>query len=786
MIEMLREYIDLGLPIIPICSHDHKNMSPRHIERCKCAGKTPLIKDWQHQAVTTEKDLTDWIKQFKSFNVGLPLGDASGYCGIDVDGEEGVKLLMDMSKGDLPLTWEFTTGAGSRLIYAIPAGIKTKKFKQTGSGAHQECALLCNGQQTVLPPSIHYSGRKYEWLEGHDPWSIDCAVAPDWLIELIRLDENASTSFKINLSAEQTRTTTLEDEFEATDMSFDAPPEAIASKNVRAQVGKTGHKIVVTEELLTSPIPEGTRDNTMTAIIGHYCANRDLRRLGKDFIMQICLKHNADYCQPPLEEQAIRDKVEYFFTAESMKDADYKEKKEKKVFEASKMAKAVLQYLENKGILLQFDQFSKAYYYTTTTKGPWNETRNYALVNKWIREVITSTHWGDPTYDKRSYVEETRVALEESFTAAYKNVSDFDIGAHSEELRDYIVVNNGMVDWKTRNLIPWDPAVKTTISFDIDYDPEATCPKWEKYMSQWLPDESVRCVMQEFLGYCLIPNTNYRKALFLYGKGKNGKSMLIEFLQEFFGKHSSALSYDGLFTRFGPSQLQGKIVNIFDDTTVSFAKETSIAKNLIAGGTISAEYKGKDIFQFTNVARLIYSSQETPKTADTTVAWYDRWFFVKFPNQFRPSNLAKITIQRDLEKEKAGIFNWMIEGLARLLRQDDFTKSDELVLTNTEYRSKNDSVTHFLSSMCIIEEDDHGDSINDLYKVYEIWSAAENLKPVSKKVFSARIYDMGFNKIKGYLNGKSGQTYFKGIFLNKEAEDYIENAFEISVALQAR
>ena len=60
--------------------------------------------------------------------------------------------------------------------------------------------------------------------------------------------------------------------------------------------GRTGHKIVVTDELLTQVIPEGSRDNTMTAIIGHYCANRDLRRLGKDFILDICLNHNDQYC----------------------------------------------------------------------------------------------------------------------------------------------------------------------------------------------------------------------------------------------------------------------------------------------------------------------------------------------------------------------------------------------------------------------------------------------------------------------------------------------------------
>lgn len=794
MIEAAKELIQLGLPIIPVCSHDHKGASAKHIERCKCPGKTPLIKGWQTWSETTEKDLANWKAQFKSFNLGLPLGDASGYCGIDVDGEEGIKLLLEMSNGDLPGTWEFSTGAGSRLLYLIPDGMKTKKFKQTGNGAHQECALLCNGQQTIMPPSIHHSGRVYEWIEGHSPWDMDCAMAPAWLLDKIELKDNGF-GFNMNLNdpnptLQNNRTDDefdLDDEFESGgDMQFDIPPEVkISNKNVRTQ-GKTGHKIVVTEEMLTQPIPEGSRDNTMTAIVGHYCANRDLRRLGKDVILQICLKHNHDYCQPPLEDQAIIDKVDYFLNAESMKDASIK-KGEKPKFEASSMAKNVLKHLQNNGIHLHFDQYSKFYYYTTVDAGPWQGTKNYALINKWIREVIISPHYGDPAWDKRSYIEETRAALEEHFTMPYKKVDDFDLGAHANELCDYIVVNNGMVDWRNNLLVDWNPEYKTTVSFDIDYDPDATCPHFEQYLKDWLPEESVRRVMQEYLGYCLIPNTNFRKALFLYGRGKNGKSMLVEFLQDFFGDLNSNLSYDALFQRFGPANLKDKLVNIYDDTTVSFTKDTAIAKNLIAGGSISAEFKGKDHFQFQNTARFIFSSQETPRTSDNSVAWFDRWFFIKFPNSFRPSNKIKTEIQTNLRAEKVGIFNWMIEGLRRLMEQDDFSSSDTLAMYNVEYRSQNDNVTQFVHNLCTnADNDDDKISINDLYRVYEIWAEAEHLRQVSKKVFTQRISDMGFDRKKGYINGKSGQSFFVGLALNKTSEDYLENQLEISIALNGR
>lgn len=789
MLEEAKRLIKLGLPIIPICPHDHANMSPMHIQRCKCPGKTPLIKGWQNKSETTEEELMQWVAQFKTFNIGLPLGEASGFCGIDVDGEKGEEFLLELSGGDLPETWEFTTGSGRRLLYLIPFGIKTKKFSQNAKeGGHQECAILCTGQQTVLPPSIHHTGKTYQWVEGRSPWDLDCAEAPKWLINLIKVDEEPAPKVFYQYEVKpKDILDRIEEEFVEAEFKDDIPTEYLNnSAIVKAQKGKTGHTIKVTEELLTREIPEGQRDVTMTAIVGHYCANRELRMLGKDVIFNICWQHNLKYCKPPLDEQAIWDKVNYFFEAEKMKDAKYQTSKNAKPqFEASKMAALVKEELENQGILLHFDQHSKMYYYTTYEKGPWICTKNTTLINKWIRDIITNPNIGHPSWDKQSYVDETRKALEELFTKAFKDSNDFDIGAHADELSKYIVVNNGMLDWRNGVLLPWDPSYKTTISFDVDYDPDADCPRWKQYMSEWLPDPQVRAVVQEFVGYCLIPNTKFRKALFLYGKGKNGKSMFLEFLQEFFGPHKATLSYDMLFQRFGPANLKDKLVNIFDDTTVSFVKDTGLIKNLIAGGTISAEFKGRDHFTFTNVARFIFSAQETPKTADHSEAWYDRWIFVKFPNKFRPSNEKKREMQQAMREEKSGIFNWMLEGLRRLMFQDGFSYSHELTITSQEYRAQNDSVAMFVHRMCKVDPlSNTGTPLNMLYKAYCVWAEFDGLRPLSKRSFAERLLDLGFEKKKGYVDGKSGQTYFQGLFIDKESEDFQENKLEYTLALQ--
>ena len=96
-------------------------------------------------------------------------------------------------------------------------------------------------------------------------------------------------------------------------------------------------------------------------------------------------------------------------------------------------------------------------------------------------------------------------------------------------------------------------------------------------------------------------------------------------------------------------------------------------------------------------------------------------------------------------------------------------------------------MAQFINNVCAyVENTPEKVDVNSLYKVYSIWAEAQSLRGVSKKVFVQRIVDLGYNKAKGYINGKSGQTYFEGLVLDTNSEDYQDIAFEVSVAFAAR
>jgi hypothetical protein len=177
-----------------------------------CIEKVPQIKGWKKGSIPTDKDLLEWLKTYEKMNIGLVLGNASGIVGIDVDGEHAKDLLREWSNGDLPDTWTYKTPSGGlRFLYRAPEGKELKKVVQTLEGKHSELALLGEGQQTIVPPSV-INGNPYKWLKGRNPEKQKLAEAPQWMVDQMlskqktvkgfaaKVEEKKSAAFELVLN----------------------------------------------------------------------------------------------------------------------------------------------------------------------------------------------------------------------------------------------------------------------------------------------------------------------------------------------------------------------------------------------------------------------------------------------------------------------------------------------------------------------------------------------------------------------------------------------------------
>jgi hypothetical protein len=174
---------------LAVCGPDHLGVGRTHGQKCKSPGKAPWG-DWKRFQLTlpTADELTRKWRDNPALNCGMTLGGVTRLVGLDVDEAGGEELLRRLSAGDLPVTLEFTSGKGRRLLYLVPPGVELRPTPKPGGEAVEngELRLLGLGSQTVMPPSRHPTGRYYRWAPGRGPGEVEPPVAPAWVVALMR------------------------------------------------------------------------------------------------------------------------------------------------------------------------------------------------------------------------------------------------------------------------------------------------------------------------------------------------------------------------------------------------------------------------------------------------------------------------------------------------------------------------------------------------------------------------------------------------------------------------
>jgi hypothetical protein len=181
------DYLARGWPALALCPPDHAGVNGWHEENCNHPGKVPCGRYFQKWLAY--KDRLPGAKTLRlawaenpRYNVGVATGPLS-FLALDVEGAGGEGFLA-RELGELPVTPEFLTGKGRRLLFAWPAGLDLSNEQYT-FGPDDELRVLCKGRQTAMPPSVHESGAVYKWRQGRGP-ELPLAPPPPRLLELLQ------------------------------------------------------------------------------------------------------------------------------------------------------------------------------------------------------------------------------------------------------------------------------------------------------------------------------------------------------------------------------------------------------------------------------------------------------------------------------------------------------------------------------------------------------------------------------------------------------------------------
>ena len=95
--------------------------------------------------------------------------------------------------------------------------------------------------------------------------------------------------------------------------------------------------------------------------------------------------------------------------------------------------------------------------------------------------------------------------------------------------------------------------------------------------------------------------------------------------------------------------------------------------------TLTAEYKFRDSFDFDPYARLVFSANHPPRSADASHAFFRRWVVVPFDRTFEPhEQIPGEKLDKMLQKpaELSGMLNRALDALGRLEARGGFSEPE--------------------------------------------------------------------------------------------------------------
>ena len=237
---------------------------------------------------------------------------------------------------------------------------------------------------------------------------------------------------------------------------------------------------------------------------------------------------------------------------------------------------------------------------------------------------------------------------------------------------------NGHIDLMTESpeLLPHTPELLSTIQLPMEFKKDADCREFMRFLAEKVPDSVLQDLVQEIVGYLLVPDTSYQVGFIFLGDTGSGKSTLIHIIRGLVGpQNHTAIPLEKLGERFEKVRIDGKLVNLSPESSVNTYLSDGIIKAIIAGDEISGEKKHVQSYNFVPYCRLVSACNKLPLSRDTHEAFFRRWIIIPFNEKLEPGKFDRTLPSRICENELSGVLLWALVGLARLRANNAFTVS---------------------------------------------------------------------------------------------------------------
>lgn len=310
-----------------------------------------------------------------------------------------------------------------------------------------------------------------------------------------------------------------------------------------------------------------------------------------------------------------------------------------------------------------------------------------------------------------------------------------------------LACSNGTLDLKSPVMRAHDPKDLITLGTSIAYDPEATCPRWERFLEEiFAGDGELITFVQRFAGYCLTGDTREHVLTVLYGAGCNGKSTFIGVLQRVLGDLALTAAFE-TFVRQRDRGPRNDLARLHRARLVTAAEsgegrrlDEATVKEITGGGTIAVRYLYGEHFEYTPQFKLMLVTNHRPRVDGDDDAIWRRLRLIPFEQSFE--GREDRSLSRKLQDEGPGILAWAVQGCLAWQR-DGLGHAPAVTRATAEYRQDEDVLGAFLGERCVTA----GEVATDAFRqAYDTYCRDIGDKPLPTNVLGKRLGKRGIRR----------------------------------------
>lgn len=701
-VEVGKDYLDAALsyarrgwPVVPLYGINHEGECACGRKDCSSPGKHPETRHGLKDASTDIEQVKKWWPEDAALpsNIGIVTGGESSLVVVDIDGDEGYESLGKDRVEDLRGAPCVATGRGGHVYFKTNVPLRTKP------GFVSKVDVKADGGYVVAPPSLHSSGKRYEWLTEPDG---ELPNVPLWV--------------------------------------FERPSEKKPATNPASNT-----------------IPEGHRNDALFRLA---CSLR-AKDVSYDAALITLRLENEGKCNPPLPDAEVLKLLDSAYryepasTEDSFNCTDLGNAKRLVVDRGDKIRycynhkkwfiwNGKVWRADDNGQILRLAKDTVKRIYQEAARIQDGDQRR--ALGRW---AISS---------ESEHRLKSMVSLAESEPGMQISPNQLDTNHHllnclngtvdlkTGELKPHNPQNYMTkivpVEYKPEADCPqWIDFLETIFNWNYDLIP----------------------YVQRAVGYSLTGDISEQCLFILHGQGENGKSSFIDAISGMFGDYAQGAAFETFIcqknnnVRNDLARMPGIRFISAVETSGERRFDEALLKQSTGGDLITTRFLYGEFFEFRPQFKLWLACNHKPQIRGNDHAIWRRIHLIPFNHRIpQAKRMPKSEVMEMFRQEFPGILNWAIQGCLEW-RKNGLQMPDDVKAATNGYRSEMDVVGAFLSECCILTPEVKTVT-GALYETYKKWCEDTGEFTLNQRNFGMRLAERGLESAQS-----SGNRWWKGI-----------------------